>query len=55
MVGYASQRLVEALPMPGVIIVRDALPIGQIIDDLLTILDASEMSEWENRIIFLPL
>lgn len=55
MVGYASQRLTNALPLPGVIVVHDTLPIGSVIDDLLTILDASDMSEWENRIIFLPL
>ncbi len=55
MVGFAQARMAAGLPMSGVIAVRDTLPIGQVIGDLLTILGASEGSDWENRIIFLPL
>lgn len=55
MIKYANERLVAGLPMPGVIIAQDTLAVGQVIDDLLTILNASEMSEWENTIVFLPL
>jgi hypothetical protein len=38
MVGYANRRLAQALPMPGVIVVRDALPLGEVIEDLLILL-----------------
>jgi hypothetical protein len=55
MIGYASDRLVAGLHMPGVIAIRDSLPVGQTIADLLTIDGASEMSDWENLISFLPL
>jgi predicted nuclease of predicted toxin-antitoxin system len=55
MVGYANERLAQALPMPGVIVVRDALPLGEVIEDVLILLGASEMSDWENLVIFLPL
>jgi len=38
-----------------VIFVRDTLAIAKVIEDLLAILGASEGSEWENRVDFLPL
>jgi predicted nuclease of predicted toxin-antitoxin system len=55
MVGFANARLEAGLPMAGVIAVRLTLPFSQVIDNLLLILGASEPSEWENRIVFLPL
>ena len=55
MIGYANDRLRTGLPMLGVIAVRDSLPVGQVIEDLITILAASEMSDWENLVTFLPL
>ncbi|MBN1563709.1 MAG: DUF5615 family PIN-like protein [Anaerolineae bacterium] len=45
MVGYANDRLTNELPMPGVIIVHDDLPIGQVVEDLLIVLNASEMDD----------
>ena len=55
MIGFAQARMTAGLPMSGVIAVRDTLPIGQVIEDLLTILGASEGSDWENLVTFLPL
>jgi predicted nuclease of predicted toxin-antitoxin system len=55
MVGYAHERIAAGLPMVGVIAVRDTLSMRQVIDDLPIIIGASEMSEWENRVTFLPL
>jgi hypothetical protein len=55
MPNYAYQRVKLGLPMFGVIIVRKQMPVGQAIEELLTILGASEASEWENRVVFLPL
>ncbi len=55
MVGFANDRIAAGLPMPGVIAARDRLPMGQVIEDLLLIIDASEMSEWDNKVTFLPL
>jgi hypothetical protein len=48
-------RVAQGLPMPGLIVVHDSLAIGKAIEDLLLILGGSDMSEWENRIKFLPL
>lgn len=55
MTKYANERIAAELPMAGVIFVRDTLPVAKVIDDLLAVLGASESSEWENRIDFLPL
>lgn len=52
---YARERIEQGLPLAGVIFVLDSLPVARVIDDLLTILGASEASDWENRIDFLPL
>ena len=38
MIGFANARLEAGLPMAGVIAVRDGLPFGQVINDLLLIL-----------------
>lgn len=41
--------------MPGVIEVRDDLPIGQAIEEILTALFASKPGELANRITYIPL
>ncbi len=55
LIGFANDRLKLGQPMAGVIAARDSMPFGQVIDDLLLILGASDSSEWENRVVFLPL
>lgn len=55
MTKYASERIEQGLPIAGVILIRDTLPVAKVIEDLLVILKASEADEWENRIDFLPL
>jgi predicted nuclease of predicted toxin-antitoxin system len=54
MTKYATERIERGLPMAGVILVRDTLPIAKVIDDLLAVLGANEANEWENQIDFLP-
>ncbi len=55
MIGFANRRLSAELPMPGLLIVRKTVPIGQVIDNLLIIQGASSMSDWNNQIRHLPL
>jgi len=55
MTGYANERIARGLPISGVIFVRDTLPVISVIEDILTIVVASEQHEWENRVLFLPL
>jgi hypothetical protein len=39
---------------PGVLLVRQDLPVGKAVEALLLIWEASESDEWENRICLLP-
>lgn len=52
---YAYQRIEAGLPMPGVIEVSPALPVGQVIEDILLLAELSLDGEWEGQIIYLPL
>jgi len=52
---FAYERVRAGLPMPGVIEVDDDLPIGQAINDILLVVEASEKGEWEGQIIYIPL
>lgn len=51
---FAYARVREGEPLPGVFVVDDQAPMGQVIDDLLIVLGASDADEWRNRVIYLP-
>jgi hypothetical protein len=55
MTKHAYDRIRTGLSMPGVIEVRDDVPIGQAIEEILTVLLATEPGELANRIIYTPL
>ena len=55
MTKHTYDRIQAGLPMPGVIEVRDDLPIGQAIEEILTALFASRPGEPANRITYIPL
>ena len=55
MTKHAYDRIRAGLPMPGVIEVRDDVPVGQAIEEILIVLLASEPGELANRITFIPL
>jgi len=40
---------------PGLFMVRQSSPVGPIIENLVLIWSATELEEWENQVIFLPL
>jgi hypothetical protein len=52
---YANERIKQALPMPGVIIVPDGLEIGHAIADLEIIIEGDMGVDLANQIQFLPL
>jgi len=52
---HAYERVEKGISMPGVIAVPDTLPLGQVIEELVTISECSEQHEWENLVIYLPL
>ena len=40
--------------MPGVFEASTSSPIGQVIEDILLLVDLSFENEWEGKIVFLP-
>ena len=52
---YAYERVTASLPMPGVIVIPKTFPIGQAIEELLTIIECSAPNEHENQVVHLPL
>jgi hypothetical protein len=52
---YAYERLEAGQAMPGIFEVRRTAPIGQVIEDILLLVECSLEREWEGQIIYLPL
>lgn len=40
---------------PGLIVVPQHLPLGEVVDDLILIWTATQADEWTDRIVFLPI
>lgn len=40
---------------PGVLMVQQSLPIAPVIDDLVLIWSGSDLEEWKDQVVFLPL
>ncbi|MDQ3686833.1 MAG: DUF5615 family PIN-like protein [Acidobacteriota bacterium] len=55
MTGFAYERVVQGLPMPGVFEVRQEVPIGIGIEEVLILAECSVEGEWEGQVGFLPL
>ena len=53
--GYAYDRCVAGLSVPGVIAIPKSLPIGQAIDELVMVLECAEPRDLEGLVIHLPL
>jgi len=51
---YVYERVAAGLPSPGVIVVPEDLRIGQAIEELLIIIECSDQSEYENRVVHIP-
>jgi len=51
---YAYDRVSKGQPMPGVIEVHTIAVIGQVIEDLLLLIECSEDGELEGQIHYLP-
>jgi hypothetical protein len=52
---FAYERVRHGLAMPGVFAMRQSLPIGRAIDDLLILIECSLEGEWEGQVRYLPL
>lgn len=51
----ALQWLSENNPIPGIFLIEQRAALGQVIADLLLIIDASEQNEWDGAIHYVPL
>ena len=51
---YANERMMQGLPMPGIIIVPHDLEIGRAIADLEIIVESATDVDLTNQIQFLP-
>ncbi len=52
---YVDARAAAGLPMPGVFVVSQQIPISQAIEDIILLADCSLEGEWEGQIRFFPL
>lgn len=55
MAGFAYERVLAGLLMPGVFELRQEVPIGVAIEEVLLLAECSFEGEWEGQIRFLPL
>jgi hypothetical protein len=55
MTAHANSHLKAGLRVAGVCIVRQLLPIGQAIDELLLIVQCSRREGWEGQVRYVPL
>lgn len=52
---HAYERVRAGLPLPGVIVVPDELPVGNVIADLTLIVERATRAEMESVVLYLPL
>ena len=55
LVRHAWNRIVDKQPMPGLVVVRQSLPLGNVIGDLITLSDTLGDHEWSGQIHYFPL
>lgn len=51
----AYERVAAGLPMPGLFLVPQSMPIGTAIEELVILVECSREGEWEGRVEYLPL
>jgi predicted nuclease of predicted toxin-antitoxin system len=52
---FAYERVRSGQPLPGVFVIRNKPPLGQMIEEILLVALCSEQAEWQDRVEFLPL
>ncbi len=55
MIHFAYERTRAGQRMTGVFAIPQNSPIKPVIEDLILLLECSELSEWENEVLFLPM
>ena len=54
MTRHAHDRVVQGLPMAGVFVIPEHMPIGVAVKEIEFLALASELDDWRGRVIFLP-
>lgn len=52
---HALARLIAVKPMPGLFLIDQYFPIGRAIDEIVMIAECSNLSDWNDQIVRLPL
>ena len=52
---FANDRVRAGQPMPGILVVKNRMPVGKAIEEILLIALASVPAEWADRVEFIPL
>jgi predicted nuclease of predicted toxin-antitoxin system len=52
---FAYERISKELPMPGLFVLRRKASLGQLIEEIILIVTASNVEEWSSRVIHIPL
>jgi len=52
---YAFARVRAGLSMPGIVLLRPSISVGQAIEDLSLLARCSIVGEWAGQVIYLPL
>ncbi|HUG68111.1 MAG TPA: DUF5615 family PIN-like protein [Pirellulaceae bacterium] len=52
---HAYDRVRSGKPMPGVIVCPQNLAIGIAVQDVALLAECSEVGEWENQVVYLPI
>jgi hypothetical protein len=55
MVGFARERVLKALPMPGVLALRRNVAVGPVIDDILLVAQCQSAEEMKDQVLYVPL
>lgn len=55
MPGFAYERVIAGIPIPGLFVVHDRLPVGQAIDERLLVAQYSTQEERINTVLYFPL
>lgn len=55
MPGHAYDRIVRDLPVPGLFVLRQSLPIGEAVEQIILIAVCSLEGEWDAQVRYLPL
>ena len=53
--GHAKDRLRLGKPMPGLFLIRQQVPIGRVIEEIVIVAECSEHEEWDGVIRYLPM